>query len=97
MAKQRHRLAVPCPKRLFNSSLEGSPRHAKDVSESQSIDVEAFKAHVRSAIELNAVPQGEKKAKFGCRGLAEAPPRAAKMAFVHGKRWVIQLRVAPPP
>jgi hypothetical protein len=42
------------PAGLFNSSLEGNARRAIDLREGDDIDEEAFKALVRSAIELNA-------------------------------------------
>jgi hypothetical protein len=38
---------------LFNSSLEGNARRAIDIREGDSIDEDAFKALVRSAISLN--------------------------------------------
>jgi len=41
------------PAGLFNSSLEGKVRRAIDVREGVSIDADAFKALVRSAVDLN--------------------------------------------
>ena len=41
------------PKSLFNSSLEGNTRRAIDIHESDTIDEEAFKALIRSAVALN--------------------------------------------
>jgi hypothetical protein len=46
------------PKGLFNSSLEGNTRRAIDFREGETIDEDALKALVRSAIALN-----ESKAK----------------------------------
>ncbi|MGZ5986499.1 MAG: DUF1801 domain-containing protein [Caulobacteraceae bacterium] len=46
--------AVPDPKRLFNSSLEGAVRRAIDFAEGAEIDEAAFKALVRAAAEVNA-------------------------------------------
>ena len=41
------------PKRLFNSSLEGSTRRAIDIREGDEIDEAAFKALVRAAVAVN--------------------------------------------
>jgi hypothetical protein len=41
------------PSALFNSSLEGKVRRAIDFREGDSVDEEAFKALVRSAVALN--------------------------------------------
>jgi hypothetical protein len=41
------------PSGLFNSSLEGKVRRAIDVREGETIDEDAFKALVRSAVALN--------------------------------------------
>jgi hypothetical protein len=46
--------ALPDPKRLFNASLEGNTRRAIDIREGEQVDAEAFKALVRSAVDLNA-------------------------------------------
>lgn len=51
--------AVPDPKGLFNSSLEGNARRAIDIHEGDKIDEKALKALVKAAAELNAA----KKAK----------------------------------
>ena len=45
--------AVDDPSGLFNSSLEGNTRRAIDIREGDSIDEDAFKALVRSAVALN--------------------------------------------
>ena len=45
--------ALDDPKRLFNASLEGNTRRAIDIREGDSIDEDAFKALVRSAVALN--------------------------------------------
>ncbi|MBS0297910.1 MAG: DUF1801 domain-containing protein [Proteobacteria bacterium] len=45
--------ALPDPKGLFNSSLEGGTRRAIDFHEGEEIDEAAFKALIRAAIELN--------------------------------------------
>ena len=41
------------PSGLFNSSLEGNVRRAIDVREGESVDEEALKALIRSAVALN--------------------------------------------
>lgn len=46
--------AVPDPKGLFNSSLEGNARRAIDIREGDKIDEKALKALVKAAAELNA-------------------------------------------
>jgi hypothetical protein len=45
--------ALNDPSGLFNSSLEGNTRRAIDIREGDSIDEEAFKALIRSAVALN--------------------------------------------
>ena len=45
--------ALPDPKSLFNSSLEGNTRRAIDFHEGDKIDEEALKALIRAAIALN--------------------------------------------
>jgi len=50
------------PKGLFNSSLEGNARRAIDLKEGEELDEGAFKALIRSAVELN---ESRKPAKRG--------------------------------
>jgi hypothetical protein len=45
--------ALPDPKGLFNSSLDGNVRRAIDIREGEAIDGEALKALVRAAAALN--------------------------------------------
>jgi len=45
--------ALPDPKNLFNSSLDGAVRRAIDLHEGDAVDGEALKALVRAAVELN--------------------------------------------
>ena len=45
--------ALPDPKGLFNSSLEGNVRRAIDFHEGEKIDEKAFTALVRAAVALN--------------------------------------------
>ncbi|MBZ9770331.1 DUF1801 domain-containing protein [Mesorhizobium sp. CA6] len=45
--------ALPDPKKLFNSSLEGNTRRAIDFKEGGKIDADALKALVREAVALN--------------------------------------------
>src|SRR5262250_1102208 len=44
------------PSKLFNSSLEGNARRAIDIREGEKLDERAFKALIRSAVELNTAP-----------------------------------------
>ncbi|TIV13816.1 MAG: DUF1801 domain-containing protein [Mesorhizobium sp.] len=45
--------ALPDPKKLFNSSLEGNTRRAIDFKQGDTIDADALKALVREAVALN--------------------------------------------
>src|SRR3954451_19381112 len=45
--------ALPDPKGLFNSSLEGNTRRAIDFHEGDKIDEKALKALIRAAVALN--------------------------------------------
>ena len=45
--------SIPDPKKLFNSSLEGSTRRAIDIREGEKLDEAAFKALIRSAVAAN--------------------------------------------
>jgi hypothetical protein len=45
--------ALPDPKGLFNSSLEGNTRRAIDIHEGEKIDATALKALIRAAVRLN--------------------------------------------
>src|SRR3954466_12021730 len=45
--------ALPDPKGLFNSSLEGNSRRAIDFHEGDKIDEKALKALIRAAVALN--------------------------------------------
>jgi hypothetical protein len=55
--------AIDDPKRLFNSSLEGTTRRAIDIREGEPIDEAAFKALVRVAIAANAAARAGKPRK----------------------------------
>ena len=46
--------ALPDPKGLFNSSLDGNVRRAIDIHEGEAIDAAALSALVKAAAELNA-------------------------------------------
>jgi hypothetical protein len=45
--------ALPDPKRLFNSSLEGNVRRAIDIREDDKVNAPALKALVRAAVAFN--------------------------------------------
>ena len=51
--------AVPDPRRLFNSSLEGNVRRAIDIHEGDKINEAALKELIRAAVALNL--QGKSK------------------------------------
>jgi hypothetical protein len=50
------------PAKLFNSSLDGNARRAIDIHEGEQVDAAAFKALIRSAVDLNTA-SAETKAK----------------------------------
>jgi hypothetical protein len=52
--------ALPDPKRLFNSSLEGNVRRAIDIHEDERINESALKELIRAAVALNL--KGKEKA-----------------------------------
>ena len=51
------------PKKLFNSSLEGSTRRAIDLREGETIDEAAFKQLIRAAVSANCAARAERAAK----------------------------------
>jgi hypothetical protein len=55
--------ALDDPKRLFNSSLEGTTRRAIDIHEGEPIDEAAFKALIRVAIAANTAARAGKPRK----------------------------------
>jgi len=55
--------ALPDPKGLFNSSLEGNTRRAIDLREGEKINATAFKALIRAAAKANAEVVAERAAK----------------------------------
>ena len=57
--------ALPDPKSLFNSSLEGGTRRAIDIREGDEIDEEAFKALIRAAVALNGSARAKARAGKG--------------------------------
>jgi hypothetical protein len=54
--------SLPDPAGLFNASLDGNARRAIDIKEGETVDAEAFKALIRSAIAHNNLNK-PKKAK----------------------------------
>ena len=78
--------AVPDPKRLFNSSLEGNKRRAIDFHEGAKIDEQALKTLIRDAIALNLQKPAARKpsAKSSVTGklpsAKKAKPAASKKA-----------------
>jgi hypothetical protein len=55
--------ALPDPKKLFNSSLDGNTRRAIDLHEGEKIDATAFKQLIRAAVAANAAALAERAAK----------------------------------
>ncbi len=53
--------ALPDPKGLFNSSLEGNVRRAIDIHEGEKINESALKSLIRAAIALNVTPKPKNK------------------------------------
>jgi hypothetical protein len=53
--------ALPDPKKLFNSSLDGNTRRAIDIREGEKPDAAAFKALIRAAVAANAAARAAKK------------------------------------
>jgi len=52
--------ALPDPKKLFNSSLEGNARRAIDIREGERPNEAAFKALIRAAVVANAAARKKK-------------------------------------
>src|SRR5246127_2469155 len=55
--------ALPDPKRLFNSSLEGNVRRAIDIHEGKKINEAALKDLIRAAVTLNLGAKSKTKPK----------------------------------
>jgi hypothetical protein len=51
------------PRKLFNSSLEGSTRRAIDIREGDTVNAAAFKKLIRSAVTANSAALAERSAK----------------------------------
>jgi hypothetical protein len=66
--------ALPDPKRLFNSSLQGSTRRAIDIREGESVDAAAFQALVRVAVLQNR-PAARPVAKPAAKKAAKKAPK----------------------
>src|SRR2546429_6143877 len=55
--------SIEDPKKLFNSSLEGSTRRAIDLREGEKIDEAAFKQLIRAAVAANSAARAGRAAK----------------------------------
>ncbi len=55
--------SIEDPKKLFNSSLEGSTRRAIDLREGEKIDEAAFKQLIRAAVAANAAARAQRAAR----------------------------------
>jgi hypothetical protein len=53
------------PAKLFNSSLDGNARRAIDIHEGEQVDAAAFKALIRSAVDLNTASAKTKAKRTG--------------------------------
>jgi len=53
--------ALPDPKRLFNSSLDGGTRRALDIFATDKLDANAFKALFKAAVAANVQAKASKK------------------------------------
>ena len=53
--------SISDPSGLFNSSLEGATRRAIDIHEGEKIDEKAFKALIRSVVDMNSSTGGGKR------------------------------------
>jgi hypothetical protein len=60
--------ALDDPSRLFNASLEGNVRRAIDLREGETLDEDAFKALIRSAVALNESVQAGRSGKTAKSG-----------------------------
>ena len=55
--------SIKDPKKLFNSSLDGSTRRAIDLREGETIDEAAFKQLIRAAVAANSAAHAQRVAK----------------------------------
>jgi hypothetical protein len=55
--------SIKDPKKLFNSSLEGSTRRAIDLREGEKINEAAFKQLIRAAVAANSAARAQRAAK----------------------------------
>jgi hypothetical protein len=64
--------ALPDPKKLFNSSLEGNTRRALDIREGEKLNETAFKALIRAAVLANRAARATRGATKRKASSAEA-------------------------
>ena len=55
--------SIEDPKKLFNSSLEGSTRRAIDLREGEKVNEAAFKQLIRAAVAANSAARAQRAAK----------------------------------
>ncbi len=55
--------SIEDPKKLFNSSLEGSTRRAIDLREGEKVDEAAFRQLIRAAVAANSAERAERAAR----------------------------------
>ena len=74
--------SLPDPKRLFNSSLEGSTRRAIDIREGETVDARAFKALVKAAVARNGEKAEPVLLSGGNPQIAKADGDAPVQAYI---------------
>ena len=67
--------ALPDPRKLFNSSLEGNTRRAIDFFEGEKLNEKALKALFRAAVDLNGSTVRKKSTKSAAAKPAKSPRR----------------------
>lgn len=72
--------ALPDPKKLFNSSLEGNVRRAIDIRQDEKLNEPALKALFRAAIDANIAARAKKPASRASAAKKPASKRPAKKA-----------------
>jgi hypothetical protein len=77
-----HGAAIADPKRLFNSSLEGSTRRAIDIREGEQVNAAAFKTLVKAAVARNGQSKKPTLLAGGNPQIAKAEGDAPVQAYI---------------
>jgi hypothetical protein len=72
--------ALPDPKKLFNSSMEGNTRRAIDIREGEKVNEAALKQLIRAAVAANSAAIAERAVKKGLSKRAAKPAPAKPVA-----------------